>query len=64
MALANSVLEPKLESVFLMASEQFAHISSTLIKQIAHMSKSGTRDKLVAFVPECIIDPLLRKVAK
>ncbi|MFK7819274.1 MAG: pantetheine-phosphate adenylyltransferase [Planctomycetaceae bacterium] len=64
MALANSVLEPRLESVFLMANEQFAHISSTLIKQIAHMSTDGTREKLVAFVPECVIDPLLGKVSK
>ncbi len=63
MSLANSVLAPDLESVFLMANEKFSHISSTLIKQIARMSRGNTADKLQAFVPAAIIKPLLERVA-
>ncbi len=62
MSLANSVLAPHLETVFLMAGERFAHISSTLIKQIVQMSQADTGAKLTAFVPQEIIEPLLERV--
>ncbi len=62
MSLANSVLDPDLESVFLMASEKYSHISSTLIKQIAFMSGDAAGDKLAAFLPEDVIAPLLQQV--
>lgn len=62
MSLANTVLNPELESVFLMAREKYSHISSTLIKQIAFMSSDGAADKLAAFVPEPLIEPLLEQV--
>lgn len=61
MALANSVLAPELESVFLMAHEKFSHISSTLIKQIARMSQGNTSEKLKDFVPEAVIEPLVAR---
>ena len=35
MTLANRKLDPGIETVFLMADEQFSHVSSSLIKQIA-----------------------------
>lgn len=63
MSLANSTLAPQLESVFLMSSEKYTHVSSTLIKQIAQMSDSGTAAKLKAFVPESVIGPLVDRVA-
>jgi len=62
MALANHMMAPDLETVFLMASERFSHISSTLIKQIAGMGTEATRSQLLKFVPECVISPLLEKV--
>ena len=62
MSLANTVLNPELESVFLMAREEYSHISSTLIKQIAFMSADGAAGKLASFVPEPIIEPLLERV--
>lgn len=62
MSLANSVLDPNLESVFLMAREKYSHISSTLIKQIAFMSADGAADKLISFVPEVLIEPLMEQV--
>jgi len=64
MSLANSVLDPDLESVFLMASEKYSHISSTLIKQIAFMSGDGATDKLAAFLPDSVIEPLLQQVRR
>lgn len=61
MALTNTALAPELETVFLMASEQFSHISSTLIRQIAQMGQGSAADKLRGFVPEEVIAPLLAK---
>jgi pantetheine-phosphate adenylyltransferase len=64
MSLANRVLAPDLETVFLMSSEKYTHISSSLIKQIAQMGgKDGDR-LLKDFVPEQVIKPLLAKNAK
>lgn len=61
MSLANTVLAPEIETVFLMASEKFTHISSTLIKQIAQLGRGETRGRLKSFVPEAIIEPLLAR---
>lgn len=61
MTLANHQLEPRIETVFLMASEKYTHVSSSLIKQIARMGESENRDQLRKFVPEAIIEPLLEK---
>ena len=66
MALANHVLAPDIETVFLMAGEKFSHISSTLIKQIAQMSRrvrghDQASDQLRPFIPEAVIGPLLAK---
>ena len=46
--LANRVLAPDIETVFLMAGEKYAHISSTLIKQIAQMGHQNNAEKLRA----------------
>lgn len=62
MALTNHALAPSLETVFLMASDKYSHISSTLIKQIARMGKDNSAAKLNQFVPECVIEPLLERV--
>jgi pantetheine-phosphate adenylyltransferase len=45
-----------------MSAERFAHISSSLIKQIARMARAGVRDRLKDFVPAPIIDPLIRRL--
>jgi len=62
MSLANRVLDNEIESVFLMSSEGYNHISSSLIKQIA---KLGTADdletRLADFVPQAVIKPLLKR---
>ena len=61
MSLANRVLAPEIESVFLMSGERYTHISSTLIKQIAQMGQDGSAAALQEFVPEPVIEPLLAK---
>jgi pantetheine-phosphate adenylyltransferase len=63
MTLANRALAPEIETVFLMASEKYSHISSTLIKQIAQLGSTHSREQLAAFVPSAAIEPLLAKFA-
>lgn len=64
MSLANRVLDDQIESVFLMSSEHYNHISSSLIKQIARMAQGNVRERLKDFVPEVIIEPLLARSKK
>jgi pantetheine-phosphate adenylyltransferase len=63
MSLANHVLAPDLETVFLMSNEKYTHISSTLIKQIAQMGGEDGDRLLRNFVPLPVIAPLLAKNA-
>ena len=39
MTLANRALDPEIDTLFLMASEKYTHVSSTLIKQIAQLAR-------------------------
>ncbi|OAI54509.1 phosphopantetheine adenylyltransferase [Planctomyces sp. SCGC AG-212-M04] len=61
MALANHVLAPDVETVFLMAAERYSHISSTHIRQIAELAKGAGRKHLVQFVPQPVIERLVAK---
>ena len=58
MMMANQQLDPEIETVFLMAAEQYSHVSSSLLKQIAALSDDD--DQLAKFVPREII-PFLRQ---
>ena len=64
MTLTNRVLDQEIESVFLMSAERYAHISSSLIKQIAQMAKADVRSRLKDFVPLAVIEPLITRVHK
>ncbi len=57
MTLANRKLDPGIETVFLMADDQFSHVSSSLLKQITPLA---TDDELARFVPREIIPELRR----
>ena len=57
MMMANRQLNDDLETVFLMADGDYAHVSSSLIKQITPLADD---DQLGKFVPRAII-PDLRK---
>jgi pantetheine-phosphate adenylyltransferase len=59
MTLANRKLDPGIETVFLMADEQFSHVSSSLIKQIASLASD---DELGRFVPKQIVTAIRRKI--
>ena len=61
MMMANKHLDPGIETVFLMADEEFAHVSSTLIKQIAALADD---DMLARFVPQAIIPALRAKIKR
>ena len=45
MSLANLILDPEIETVFLMAKETYSHISGTLLRQIADLG--GDLEKFV-----------------
>lgn len=61
MMLANRQLDPGIETVVLMADKEFAHVSSTLIKQIAPLAGD---DELAHFVPPEVIAALRQKMAE
>lgn len=59
MMMANRQLDTDIETVFLMADEEYSHVSSSLIKQIVLHSND---DMLAKFVPQPIIAPLREKM--
>jgi pantetheine-phosphate adenylyltransferase len=61
MMMANKHLDPGIETVFLMADEEFAHVSSTLIKQITPLAGD---EMLARFVPASIIPALRAKIKR
>ena len=60
MPLANRQLDPGIETVFLMADDEFAHVSSSLIKQLTPLADD---DELARFVPKTIVPDLRRKLS-
>jgi pantetheine-phosphate adenylyltransferase len=59
MLLANRQLAPEIETVFLMADSEYAHVSSSLIKQIAPLA---TDDMLTRFIPPEVVGALRAKL--
>jgi pantetheine-phosphate adenylyltransferase len=59
MTLANRKLDPGIETVFLMADEEFSHVSSSLIKQITPLAGD---EELARFIPREIIPDLRAKL--
>lgn len=59
MMLANRELDPGIETVFLMADQRFAHVSSSLIKQITPLA---TDEELARFIPASIVPHLRAKL--
>jgi len=58
MTLANRKLDPGIETVFLMADDQYSHISSSLIKQIATLAGD---EELARFVPPEVVAAIRKK---
>jgi pantetheine-phosphate adenylyltransferase len=61
MMLANRELDPDIETVFLMADQRYAHVSSSLLKQITPLA---TDQMLLRFVPEVLIGPLRERLGQ
>jgi pantetheine-phosphate adenylyltransferase len=61
MMMANKHLDPDIETVFLMADEEYAHVSSSLIKQITPLASD---EKLACFFPREIITELREKISE
>lgn len=59
MTLANRKLDQGIETMFLMADEEFTHVSSSLIKQITPLADD---EALGRFVPEPVIRALRKKM--
>jgi pantetheine-phosphate adenylyltransferase len=59
MSLMNRNLDPGIETVFLMAKEEFSHVSSSLLRQIATLGGDLTK-----FLPEVVKAALIAKVRK
>jgi pantetheine-phosphate adenylyltransferase len=57
MSLMNLNLDPEIETVFLMATEEFSHVSSSLLRQIATLGGDLTK-----FLPPAVRASLLAKV--
>ena len=60
MTLANRKLDEDIETVFLMADDEFSHVSSSLLKQITPLAGD---EELARFVPRAIIHDLRAKLA-
>ena len=60
MTLANRMLDPGIETVFLMADAQYSHISSSLLKQITPLANDIALGK---FVPPAVVKALRAKLA-
>lgn len=60
MLMANRQLDSDIETIFLMADEDYSHVSSSLIKQIVPLSND---EMLARFVPEQIIKPLRQRMS-
>lgn len=59
MTLANRKLDEGIETVFLMADDEFSHVSSSLIKQITSLAGD---EELARFVPPSVIPALRAKL--
>ncbi len=59
MTMANRKLDPGVETVFLMADDQYSHVSSSLIKQIAALASD---EELARFVPREIVPDIRAKM--
>ncbi len=59
MMMANRRLAPDIETLFMIADGELAHVSSSLIKQIAAVA---TKDELARFLPEGVVSAVRAKV--
>ena len=61
MTLANRKLDAGIETVFLMADDEFSHVSSSLIKQITPLASD---EELARFVPRDVVGDLRERLGR
>ncbi len=59
MIMANRKLDPGIETLLLMADDEYSHVSSSLIKQIAALAGD---EELSRFVPQEVVSALRKKM--
>lgn len=58
LATMNRIMKPDMETVFLKADERFAHVSSTIVREIAAKTSPGSLGDLSLFVPPLVVEAL------
>lgn len=58
-SLINKKLNPELETVFLTCNSDYMYLSSSIVKQVAHLGGD-----ISSFVPECVHDKILERLKK
>lgn len=61
MMMANRRLSPEVETLFMIADGELAHVSSALIKQIASVADD---EELARFLPQDVVQPLRARIEK
>ena len=61
MMMANRRMAPEVETLFMIADGELAHVSSSLIKQIATVA---SEDELSRFLPDNVVHAVFRKFAE
>jgi pantetheine-phosphate adenylyltransferase len=61
MMMANRRLAPGIETLFMIADGELAHVSSSLIKQIAPLAGA---EELVRFLPQNVVEAVRKKMAE
>ncbi len=62
MARMNQQIVPDIDTLFMVASTQFAHISSTLVMEVVEMGQGSiSEEKLLEMVPPVVVDFIKRK---
>jgi pantetheine-phosphate adenylyltransferase len=59
MALMNRRLEPSIETVFLMADEEYSYVSSSLMKQVFQLG-----GRVEGLIPACVEERMRRKLGR
>ena len=62
MSLMNRQIAPQVDTLFMMANTKYAHLSSTLVMQVAQMGRlQVSEEKLLEMVPPVVVEMLGKK---
>ena len=63
MARMNQQIAPDIDTLFMMANTQYAHISSTLVMEVVQMAQQKvSEEKLREMVPEIVVEFIRKKI--